>query len=163
MATILNKQAWEKLIDEDIDWLNKQDRTLEREHIQDCLLWLRINKPTREEGSGESASPQEGQLQGCYPRSYLRTKEMSKKLAKREKDNIYPPLSSLNQSEQTFTLAVRKLLGKGCGLSFTQTGDEIRAVFTVPGKIFYGAGKSLNEALGTAILNYYLADSRGSK
>ena len=34
---ILNKHTYEKLIVEDIEWLLKQDRSLEREHIE-CVL-----------------------------------------------------------------------------------------------------------------------------
>ena len=44
MSLTLSKQAWEKLIDEDIEWLMKQPRTLERWHIHECLLWLKKNK-----------------------------------------------------------------------------------------------------------------------
>lgn len=33
MPCTLNKRAWEKLIDEDIDWLDKQPDTLEAKHI----------------------------------------------------------------------------------------------------------------------------------
>lgn len=44
MSLRLNKQAWEKLIDEDIDWLMRQPHSLERWHIRDCLLWLRKHK-----------------------------------------------------------------------------------------------------------------------
>lgn len=45
MPCELNLQAWRKLIDENIEWLLKQPRTLERDHIQSCLVWLRKNKP----------------------------------------------------------------------------------------------------------------------
>lgn len=30
----LNRQAYQKLVDEDLEWLSKQPRTLEREHIE---------------------------------------------------------------------------------------------------------------------------------
>lgn len=45
MAGILSQAAWQKLIDEDIEWLLSQKRTLEREHIHELLKWLRENKP----------------------------------------------------------------------------------------------------------------------
>ena len=45
MAIRLTEEAYQKLIDEDNDWLMKQPRTLERDHIADCLLWLRENRP----------------------------------------------------------------------------------------------------------------------
>ena len=44
MPTTLSKQAWEKLIDEDIDYLLGQPRTLERDHIHDCLMWTRMHR-----------------------------------------------------------------------------------------------------------------------
>lgn len=34
MGTILNREGYEKLIQEDLEWLRKQPRTLEREHIE---------------------------------------------------------------------------------------------------------------------------------
>jgi hypothetical protein len=37
MASEINKWAYEKLINEDIEWLLKQPRTLEREHIEVVL------------------------------------------------------------------------------------------------------------------------------
>ena len=45
MPTELNQQAWEQLIDEDIAWVEQQPRTLERDHITQCLEWLREHKP----------------------------------------------------------------------------------------------------------------------
>jgi len=33
MPIKLNKQAYQKLIEEDLDWLQKQPRSLERDHI----------------------------------------------------------------------------------------------------------------------------------
>lgn len=47
MPCELNLPAYQNLIDEDLEWLLKQPRTLEREHIQACLKWLRENKPGR--------------------------------------------------------------------------------------------------------------------
>ena len=44
MSLTLSKQAWEKLIDEDVDWLKLQARSLERDHVLQCLLWLRKHK-----------------------------------------------------------------------------------------------------------------------
>lgn len=46
MGMILNDRAWRALVDEDIEWLMSQPPTLERDHIRDCLLWLREHKPT---------------------------------------------------------------------------------------------------------------------
>ena len=39
MGTTLNKASYEKIIEEDIAWLKKQPRTLEREHILKVLSW----------------------------------------------------------------------------------------------------------------------------
>jgi len=44
MAGILNMRAYIQLFDEDIAWLLEQPRTLERDHIRDCLVWMRDNK-----------------------------------------------------------------------------------------------------------------------
>lgn len=41
MPTTLNREAFEKLIDEDIEWLKQQTRTLERDHIETCLEWVK--------------------------------------------------------------------------------------------------------------------------
>jgi len=41
---MLNMKAYRQLFDEDIEWLMKQKRTLEREHIRDCLEWMRDHK-----------------------------------------------------------------------------------------------------------------------
>jgi hypothetical protein len=45
MPTTLNREAWEKLIDEDVAYLDRQPRTLEREHIAQCLMWLKSLPP----------------------------------------------------------------------------------------------------------------------
>ena len=37
MGMIVNREAYQKLIDEDIEWLMKQPRTLERDHIVSVL------------------------------------------------------------------------------------------------------------------------------
>ena len=37
MGMIVNREAYQKLIDEDIEWLLKQPRTLERDHIVSVL------------------------------------------------------------------------------------------------------------------------------
>lgn len=37
MASKLNKLAYEKLIEQDLEWLNKQERTLERQHVE-CIV-----------------------------------------------------------------------------------------------------------------------------
>ena len=45
----LNPAGWQKMMDEDIDWLEKQslDKTsLEYRHILDCMKWLKDNKPS---------------------------------------------------------------------------------------------------------------------
>lgn len=39
MSLTLNSEAYRKLIREDLDWLLKQPRTLERDHIQHILEW----------------------------------------------------------------------------------------------------------------------------
>jgi hypothetical protein len=44
MPCELNQSAWEQLVDEDIEWLLTQPRTLERDHIADLLHWARENK-----------------------------------------------------------------------------------------------------------------------
>jgi len=49
MPTTLNKAAYQQLIDEDLEWLRQQPGAMERDHIEECLLWLRENrldKPT---------------------------------------------------------------------------------------------------------------------
>ncbi len=38
MSTKLTRAAYEKLITEDLKWLLKQERTLERDHIMDVLM-----------------------------------------------------------------------------------------------------------------------------
>lgn len=43
----MNQWAWEKMLDEDIAWLEAQPRTLEREHVICCMKWLRGNRPDR--------------------------------------------------------------------------------------------------------------------
>ena len=52
MAGILNRPAYQQLFDEDIEWLLKQPRTLERDHIVECLRWLRCHRPD-DDGSYE--------------------------------------------------------------------------------------------------------------
>jgi len=37
MGTKMNKESYQKLIDEDLEWLNQQPRTLERMHIADIV------------------------------------------------------------------------------------------------------------------------------
>ena len=37
MGMIVNREAYQKLIDEDIEWLMKQPRNLERDHIVSVL------------------------------------------------------------------------------------------------------------------------------
>lgn len=37
MGTTLNRRAYQRLIDEDLEWLDKQPRSLEREHIKDIV------------------------------------------------------------------------------------------------------------------------------
>jgi hypothetical protein len=39
MSLVLNSEAYRKLIREDLDWLLRQPRTLERDHIQQILEW----------------------------------------------------------------------------------------------------------------------------
>ena len=41
MPTTLNKAAYQELIDGNIEWLLKQPRSLERHHIEVCLVWCR--------------------------------------------------------------------------------------------------------------------------
>ena len=49
MPCTLNKKAWEKLIDEDIDWLDKQPDTLECKHIRQILEWVKVHRPDNSE------------------------------------------------------------------------------------------------------------------
>ena len=59
MTTVLNKESYEKLIDEDIEWLKVNTAmTLEQRHIINCLEWLKLNKQKidREERISEIAS-----------------------------------------------------------------------------------------------------------
>lgn len=39
MTMKLNKQAFEQLVREDIEWLREQPNCLERRHIEDILEW----------------------------------------------------------------------------------------------------------------------------
>jgi hypothetical protein len=39
MAGTMNKATYEKVIAQDVEWLEKQPRTLEREHILKVLEW----------------------------------------------------------------------------------------------------------------------------
>ena len=41
MALTLNREARERLFNEDIAWLMTQPRSLERDHIEDVLRWMR--------------------------------------------------------------------------------------------------------------------------
>jgi hypothetical protein len=45
MVCELNTAAYMKLIDEDLEWLLAQPRSLERDHIEQCLNWLRSHRP----------------------------------------------------------------------------------------------------------------------
>ncbi len=36
---VINSPAYKKLIDENLEWLMKMPRTLERDHIEQVLLW----------------------------------------------------------------------------------------------------------------------------
>ncbi len=36
---ILNRAAYQRLVDEDLEWLLTQPRTLERDHIEQTLRW----------------------------------------------------------------------------------------------------------------------------
>lgn len=36
---IVNSAAYRQLVDEDLEWLRKQPRTLERDHIEVILKW----------------------------------------------------------------------------------------------------------------------------
>ncbi len=45
MACTLNREAYRKLINEDFAWLMEQPRSLERDHIVECLEWLKENRP----------------------------------------------------------------------------------------------------------------------
>jgi hypothetical protein len=50
--TEMNQAAWEKTIQEDMDWLikNTPDQfNLEYRHIVDCLKWLKDHKPDGKE------------------------------------------------------------------------------------------------------------------
>lgn len=49
MPTTLNKPAYQQLFDEDLRWLRNNSRTLERDHIEQCLLWMRENKEAVED------------------------------------------------------------------------------------------------------------------
>ncbi len=50
MPNTLNKKAHQQLFDEDVTWLLRQPRSLERDHIKDCLLWMREHQHGREWG-----------------------------------------------------------------------------------------------------------------
>ncbi|MEE8262708.1 MAG: hypothetical protein V3R83_09625 [Gammaproteobacteria bacterium] len=39
MSTILNRQAFNRLLEEDLEWLKGQERTLEREHIEAVIQY----------------------------------------------------------------------------------------------------------------------------
>ncbi len=46
MSGTLSPDAWRKLVDEDIEWLTKNSPdSAERYHIEQCLIYLRDNKP----------------------------------------------------------------------------------------------------------------------
>ena len=45
MPIRLNKEAYQQLINEDLEWLLEQPRTLERDHIESCMKWLLVNRP----------------------------------------------------------------------------------------------------------------------
>lgn len=57
MSFDVNQKAWEKMIDEDMKWLQDSATpdimgSLERKHILECLRWLRENKPTPKKKGG---------------------------------------------------------------------------------------------------------------
>ncbi len=43
MPCELNRAVYEQLLREDLEWLLKQPRTLERDHIEYLLRWMLIN------------------------------------------------------------------------------------------------------------------------
>jgi len=53
----MNQRAWEKTIDENLEWLSQhcghRALDLEYRHIVDCLNWLREHKPTAPVGGKE--------------------------------------------------------------------------------------------------------------
>jgi len=40
----VNHGAWVKLLEEDIEWLRQQPRTLERDHVIGCLEMLKLRE-----------------------------------------------------------------------------------------------------------------------
>ncbi len=44
MPCTLNKKAYERLIDEDISWLDNQPDTLEAKHIRQILEWIKTHR-----------------------------------------------------------------------------------------------------------------------
>ena len=46
MSGVLTPSAWVRLVNEDIEWLiKKSPDSAERHHIEQCLIYLRDNKP----------------------------------------------------------------------------------------------------------------------
>ena len=39
MAMLMNRSAYQQLIDDDLRWLTTQERSLERDHIEMVLRW----------------------------------------------------------------------------------------------------------------------------
>ena len=60
--TVINASAYRQLIDEDLEWLLSQPRTLERDHIEQILRWqhLHAKKVCEDARCRERES-------GCYP------------------------------------------------------------------------------------------------
>lgn len=44
MSLTLNREAFDKLINEDFTWLMSHPRSLERDHIEQILQWVKDNK-----------------------------------------------------------------------------------------------------------------------
>lgn len=53
MPCTLHKKAYQQLFDEDLDWLLKQPRSLERDHIEQCLRWMRANRENVDDAHAE--------------------------------------------------------------------------------------------------------------
>jgi hypothetical protein len=45
MPTKMNREAWYAFLRRDMEWLLRMPRSLERDHIYSCMLWLLNNKP----------------------------------------------------------------------------------------------------------------------
>ncbi len=66
-GTTLSRAGYERLFDEDIEWVEQQPRTLERDHVIQVLRWARANRRTIDQWTAprETETPAEPATTPC--------------------------------------------------------------------------------------------------